>query len=208
MSAEDLAIFLREKMGRQRITNTEMVRRTGISRRTWYRLLNADIEEAKLSTLIKLSNALDISVTQLVHLYFNKQPLKVRSEKRPLVHTNLPSNSLIEKNQQFTKTWEIKNTSKEHWEDLTLNCIDESLDAHIFNVDAQSAFESSILKPSQSNIAVENTKIGETASLSVNFIAPSKLGATMSHWRFYKNGELLQGEPFPTLNCLVKVVES
>lgn len=65
MSAEDLALFLRQKMGEKKTTNMDMVRLTKISRRTWYRLVNADIEEAKLSTLIKLANALDTNVTEL-----------------------------------------------------------------------------------------------------------------------------------------------
>lgn len=70
MSADDFAIFLREEMGRQRVNNTEMVRRTNISRRTWYRLLDADIKEAKLSTMMKLANGLNVSVEDLIQVYF------------------------------------------------------------------------------------------------------------------------------------------
>ena len=72
MSAEDLSRCLREKMGQQRTNNTEMARQANISRRTWYRLLDSDIEESKMSTLLKLSKVLDISITELIHIYFKK----------------------------------------------------------------------------------------------------------------------------------------
>lgn len=92
MSAEDLALFLRKKMGEQCTTNTEMVRRTGISRRTWYRLLNSDIEEAKLSTLIKLANALNVSVTQIVQIYFSRGSFSTKVAKGHAIRANLSVN--------------------------------------------------------------------------------------------------------------------
>ena len=73
MSAEDFAVYLREEMGRQRVNNTEMVRKTNISRRTWYRLLDADIKEVRLSTLMKLASGLNVSVEDLIQIYFSNK---------------------------------------------------------------------------------------------------------------------------------------
>ena len=50
MSALDLAHHLRAQLEALGMTITEASARSGISRQTWHRLLQADIDEAKLST--------------------------------------------------------------------------------------------------------------------------------------------------------------
>lgn len=209
MSAEDLALFLRHKMGEQRTNNIDIVRRSNISRRTWYRLLNADIEEAKLSTLIKLANTLDTGVTQLLEVYFEGSPLskhvnKPRSEiinPNLDITTNLPCNSLVSKNQKFTKTWIVKNRSQEHWKGFTLNCIDDISDTE--NKENGTLIQR--LKSEQAYYVVPDTNAGDAAIVSVNFIAPGEVCTTQSNWAFFKNGLPLKGNAFRTLRCIVKV---
>lgn len=207
MSADDLAIFLRRKMGEQRSNNTDMVKQINISRRTWYRLLSADIEEAKLSTLIKLANALDVSTTQLVHIYFKDSATGARPDhKKFMLHTNIPSNSLVKADQRFTKTWEIKNNSNGHWQDITLRCIDDTL--LIQSIDKSDKMQPvPTLTPEHRQVSIPDIRAGEVATISVNFRAPKQLGAIISHWCFYKQDELLCESTFPRLDCLVKVVK-
>jgi DNA-binding Xre family transcriptional regulator len=206
MSAEDLALFLRKKMGEQRSNNTEMVRRTGISRRTWYRLLNADIDEARLSTLVKLANALDVNVTQLMDVYFGYRHKATKNPKTNTPSTNLPSNSLITVGQTFVKVWELKNTSICQWQGLVLKCIDDHLDIQLVDRAGSEAPSVSMLKPENNQIEIPDTPIGGVIKVSVSFLAPDTPCTTVSHWRFYQDEEMLQGQSFPILDCLIKVV--
>lgn len=206
MSAEDLALFLRQRMGERKATNTEMVKKTNLSRRTWYRLLNADIEEAKLSTLIKLANALDLSVSQLVDIYFNKRPIPKKSATR--IGTNLPANSIVSTNQVFTKTWEIRNFSNMVWSGLTLRCIDETLEVRSLVGHKSPPLKPPVLKPSKTEIILPTTQPNDVLRISIDFTAPDRGSSTISHWRFYKDGYLIEDDSVPHLDCLVMVVEN
>ncbi|MEZ5449629.1 MAG: helix-turn-helix transcriptional regulator [Thiolinea sp.] len=76
MSAFDVANFLKEKTRESGLSHTEIARRTGLSRQTRYKLLNGDIQEAKFSTLIKVSRALNVHPVELLSLYFSPHTLQ------------------------------------------------------------------------------------------------------------------------------------
>ena len=76
MSALDLAHHLREQLETLGMTITEASARSGISRQTWHRLLQADIDEAKLSTLVKVANVLETHVLTLLTVYFQRKPIE------------------------------------------------------------------------------------------------------------------------------------
>jgi len=72
MSAQAVSAFLRRTMLRQGLNNSQVAIRAGISRQTWYNLLNADIKEAKLSTIMNVAKALEVSPNVLTDIYFNR----------------------------------------------------------------------------------------------------------------------------------------
>ena len=76
MSALDLANYLRNQLDSLGITVTEAAIRSSISRQTWYRLLHADIDEARLSTLVKVADVLETHVLTLLTVYFQKRPIE------------------------------------------------------------------------------------------------------------------------------------
>ena len=76
MSALDLAHHLRAQLEALGMTITEASARSGISRQTWHRLLQADIDEAKLSTLVKVANVLETHVLTLLTVYFQRKPIE------------------------------------------------------------------------------------------------------------------------------------
>ena len=76
MSALDLAHHLRAQLEALGMTITEASARSGISRQTWHRLLQADIDEAKLSTLVKVANVLETHVITLLTVYFQRKPIE------------------------------------------------------------------------------------------------------------------------------------
>ena len=76
MSALDLTHHLRAQLEALGMTITEASARSGISRQTWHRLLQADIDEAKLSTLVKVANVLETHVLTLLTVYFQRKPIE------------------------------------------------------------------------------------------------------------------------------------
>ena len=86
MSALDLAHHLREQLEALGMTITEASARSGISRQTWHRLLQADIDEAKLSTLVKVGNVLETHVLTLLTVYIQRKPIEQYATRQERLH--------------------------------------------------------------------------------------------------------------------------
>ncbi|QTR49449.1 helix-turn-helix domain-containing protein [Candidatus Thiothrix anitrata] len=86
MSALDLAHHLREQLAVLGMTVTEASARSGISRQTWHRLLQADIDEARLSTLVKVANVLETHVITLLTIYFQRKPIEQYATQQGYLH--------------------------------------------------------------------------------------------------------------------------
>lgn len=70
MSAQALSLFLRQQMRRRGLSNTEVASRANISRQTWYNLLNSEIKETRLSTLVSVAEVLEVRPLYLLDIYF------------------------------------------------------------------------------------------------------------------------------------------
>lgn len=73
MSSVDFANYLHSRMVALNIGPTKAAERSGLTRQAWYKLLNADVEEAKISTLRKLAKALQTTPEHLLHIYFQDE---------------------------------------------------------------------------------------------------------------------------------------
>lgn len=71
MAASELSLFLRQQMRRQGLSSTVIASRAGISRQTWYNILNANIKETRLSTLVSVAEVLNVRPLQLLDVYFD-----------------------------------------------------------------------------------------------------------------------------------------
>lgn len=71
MSSKVMSAFLLQRMRALGFSNAALASRVGISRQTWYNILNADIKEIKLSTLINLAEVLEVRPVQLLDLYMD-----------------------------------------------------------------------------------------------------------------------------------------
>ena len=71
MSAIDVANYLKQRIKRLNLSTATAARLSGLSRQTWHKLLNAEIEEARLSTLVRVAETLHTLPTVLIALYFN-----------------------------------------------------------------------------------------------------------------------------------------
>ncbi len=70
MSAQALSLFLLQQMRKQGLSNTQVAQQAGISRQTWYNLLNSGIKETKISTLIRVAEVLEVRPLELLDVYF------------------------------------------------------------------------------------------------------------------------------------------
>nr|CAA6829338.1 MAG: Unknown protein [uncultured Thiotrichaceae bacterium] len=79
MSKLDLADLLSCQIDKKNINRSQLAKQAGISRQTLYKLLNAEIEEAKLSTLVKLSYALQLPPIDVIGVFFNSSSLQANN---------------------------------------------------------------------------------------------------------------------------------
>jgi DNA-binding Xre family transcriptional regulator len=73
MSATRFASYLQSRLDALGLSKAEAARRSGISRQTWYRIAVADIDEVRLSTLVKLAKTLQVRPEELLLIYFQKE---------------------------------------------------------------------------------------------------------------------------------------
>lgn len=74
MSAIDVAEYLRKRSSDLGLSHSEVAKRSKISRQSWYRLLNAEVGQAKLTTLNAICETLEIDLLTLVGLYLDEKP--------------------------------------------------------------------------------------------------------------------------------------
>ncbi|CAA6823796.1 MAG: Unknown protein [uncultured Thiotrichaceae bacterium] len=72
MSADRVAEFLKDRARSLNLSQTELSRRSNLSRQTLYRLFSADISQAKISTIVKVSRALQVEPTDVMGIYFGR----------------------------------------------------------------------------------------------------------------------------------------
>ncbi len=72
MSAARVAEFLKDRAQSLNLSQTELSKRSKLSRQTLYRLFSADISQAKISTIVKVSRALQVEPTDVMGIYFGR----------------------------------------------------------------------------------------------------------------------------------------
>ncbi|MGB3917399.1 helix-turn-helix transcriptional regulator [Thiothrix litoralis] len=87
MSSKDFADYLGQRVARLGLSKSEVARRADISRQTWYRLLSAEVTDAKLSTMARLAEALETTPLHLLSIYFGEETTG------DVVHLHAPANN-------------------------------------------------------------------------------------------------------------------
>lgn len=207
MSKLDFANLVSDQINRLDLNRSKLANQAGISRQTLYKIINAEIEEAKLSTLVKLSNALQLHPVDALRIYFDAGEFRSRNRDDSgfVGDITYPDNSIVYVNQIFTKTWAVRNTGNTVWKRRKLICVDKQLEVRVKDSDFH-AFSSPGLTPVTAEVKVPEVLPGETVELSVAFKAPPYPCTTVSYWKSIdEKGDLI----FPDkegLSCLVNVV--
>jgi len=140
MSVHDLSDFLRERAKALNLSAKVIVQKAGISRQTWYRLINAQVKKARLETLERVANVLQVSLVELSYLYTKQQQLQQEAlisivhitNNHPFVDVvSIPSDALVHKEEVFEKQWKITNKSPSYWINRRLVCVDDEIDIRL-----------------------------------------------------------------------------
>ncbi|MGS2744534.1 NBR1-Ig-like domain-containing protein [Halomonas sp. LS-001] len=193
--------FLGLLIKKSNLTKSQLAERAGISRASLYNLINGDVAESKLSTLIRLSSALGVHPLDILQPYF-KGAMRTCTGSSQKTGTSFiedityPDYSTVLPSQTFTKTWAVMNTGKTAWDGLFLTCQDFPLAIRDFSTG---------LTPTHRNVPIPFTAPGEKRLVSVNLTAPSLPGTVQSEWKTTRaDGSLVFPDKVP-LYCIVKV---
>lgn len=187
MSAIDLSHFLHKRAKALNLSAAVIANKAGISRQTWYRLINADVQQARISTLMRVANTLQVSLLELSCLYTKKNLTVQNNDAYVFIQdVNYPLNAMVGKDETFEKTWEIINAGRTDWVGRQLICIDSTIDVSIkqANNELYSVTKQHLLlKPQQNRIDIPFTTSGSHVQLSVHFHAPQTVGTRVSLWK-------------------------
>jgi transcriptional regulator with XRE-family HTH domain len=208
MNRDKFEVFLKEIITAKGLSKIQLAQKSGISRATLYNVLQGNVAEARLSTLVKLAAALDVHPLELLTPYFSDSI----SDRKLLATTKsldtgfvndvtYPDNSLVQPNQVFIKTWSVLNMGKTPWKNIFLTCQDQADQYQHPNIENQMQ-----LHPTSQQITISETQPGERVEISVEFTAPSTPCRVISFWKAAdQQGNLIFPDKSP-LTCLVKVI--
>lgn len=209
MNRENFEAVLTELIETKGLTKKQLAQNSGISRATLYNILQGNVAEARLSTLIKLAACLETHPLTLLKPYFSDtiserklSSLTKNQDTEFITDVTYPDNSLVQPNQVFTKTWSVLNTGKTAWQNLFLTCQDQSEKYQHPHINNQMQ-----LRPDVQQIAIPDTQPGERIQLSIVFTAPSTPCRVISFWKATDSQGNLQFPEKAPLSCLVKVIE-
>lgn len=213
MSAQDFSALISARRKELKLSVAEFSRRSGLARQSLYRLLDAEVEQAHVSTFIKLGIALQLHPMELMRVFFKGWQFPVDATPPAdkvveyddvgfIADVTYPDHSVVSSGQQFEKIWEIQNVGNVVWKNRRIVCVDEQIE-----VKFQGEVFQYGLKALEGNaIDVPLTQPGEFVRVSRMFEAPTVACSTISWWKMVdEQGELV----FPDMTglyCLVRVV--
>lgn len=217
MSAYDLAEYMRTRLQALNMTTVAAAQQSTISRQTWHKLLRADIDEARISTLIKVAATLETHPLSMMRIYFYGNPLPQRCTKLGdnakiassfIADITYPDNSIVQVGQHFEKIWEVANMGTAPWIGWRLQCVDEHLSVH--SIAGSEHYQGNGVQygllPLQDSIPIPATQPGEKVRLSVQLRAPDYPCTAISHWKSLNECGDIALPNVTGLYCMVKVV--
>jgi transcriptional regulator with XRE-family HTH domain len=68
MSTTDLGTYIQDRLDTLGLSTSAAAERSGVSRQTWHKLKQAEIQETKISTLIQVAGTLQTSPAHLLDI--------------------------------------------------------------------------------------------------------------------------------------------
>lgn len=201
MSADDLGRFVVQQSTKLGLSRTDLARRAGVSRQTLNKIINGEIADPTIGTVVGLARALQVATLYLLRLFYGPYDMRIHTESEPkhpgdyssfVEDVTVPDGSIVFVGQRFEKIWKIQNTGGVDWIDRSLVCID----------DPDSATG---LIPEARRIALPPIAAGEVVDIRMVFQAPPYPCVAASNWKMVDAaGELC----FPEMQALICVVQA
>lgn len=206
----DFSEFFRKCMKKKGLSIKKTAELSGISRQNLHKILNGDVSQARLTTFVKLSYAVNEHPLHLFRIFLDSSGLSLKDSSFRTVSSEFgddigfigdityPDNSLVNANQCFDKTWEVQNIGKVTWQGRKLICLDDDLQS--------SHTTTTGLKPKFRMMELPIVEPDEHLTITIPFTAPSYPCTVISHWKMTDNlGRTCFPKNHP-LSCCVKVV--
>lgn len=204
MSSADLAGYIRKRLKTLGLTTVAAAEHSGISRQTWHKLLRAEVDEARLSTLVKVAGTLDTHPLNMLRVYFHGKDFthgsSFASTARKfasgfITDVTYPDNTEVRAGQEFEKIWEVVNLGTETWRNWFLQCVDEG----------EPPVGQQFLSPVHQRVQIFETLPGEHTRIRARMRAPLTSGTAISRWQIVnEKGEAVFPE-LSSLYCIVNV---
>ncbi len=214
----NLSDFIKYRADILNINMSELAKKTHMSRQTLYNLLSGSTEQAKISTLVALAEALETDPGDLFYLILRQtNGLKVATSStltrrssdgyRFVGDVTIADNTKVLTNQVFTKIWGIKNTSQSHWLGRKLKCMNVAVEMPQLEPDATQPTIRSGLIPAQRVIDIPDTEPGKSVTLQMEFTAPCYPCSVMSYWCMTDQRNEICYPESEGLSCVVQVID-
>ncbi len=215
MPTIDFSDYIRVNINKQKLSISATAQKAGISRQALHKILNGDIKQARLTTLIQLAHALNLHPLEFFREYFKRHEFSPNVTKhyseRPYKNDYIafvddvtyPGNSIVQAEETFTKIWRLKNIGEVPWINRKIICIDDEMvvQTSVFGDDHHCG-----LVAATRSVDLDDTLPGETVDVSIEFTAPPYPATVVSHWKMVdENGVFCYPGNNP-LMCHVKVV--
>lgn len=188
--ANELENFILQRLQKLGMSKAELMRRAELSRTVYYNLIAGNTNQARLSTVFKLADALKLHPMRILRLIVKDMEALSHTEATTLYKCDvtgfvqdvtIPDNALVAVNQVFVKTWEIQNLGKVPWIGRQLICVDEPVQ-HVAQAGI-APFQSGLLVPDNRCIVIPDTLPEAHVLLSVQFTAPAHPCTVVSYWK-------------------------
>lgn len=213
MSTEEFSAFILARQKELNLSVAELSRRSGLSRQSLYRFFESEVEQTRLSTMVKLGIGLELHPLELMRVFFHEwefpdtTPARAKSA---VLHDDVgfigdvtyPDHSIVTTGQSFTKVWEIQNVGKVPWINRKIICIDDKVEV---NVNGTSGFSYGLHALEGNTIDIPVVEPGESLQVSRQFKAPNIACTTISWWKMVDENDDIMFPEMTGLYCLVKV---
>ncbi|SFX04806.1 NBR1-Ig-like domain-containing protein [Marinospirillum alkaliphilum] len=187
---QDLEAYIRQRCRKLKLSLSDLSRQAGISRQTLYECWSNNQSYPSLSTLVALSQVLEVHPLRLLQLVFQRTELPAAHHALPgdqsafVDDVTVPDGEKLLTGQRFTKTWRLQNVGTVPWVDRQLACQDDDL--LVFYGKGEQLKLAERLKPDMERLAIPETQPGQTVDLSVTFTTPSIPCTVISYWKMLK----------------------
>ncbi len=212
MGKVELAHFIKLSLKDAGLTQKEAARRAGISRQSLIKIINGEVSQVKLLTLIKLANVLNVHALHLLRKFFEDVPiykdhpsLYPRDFSGFVRDITIPDDSMVGPGEEFEKIWEIQNLGDTAWERRRLVCADTYFNAGASGPNIPVTLGA--LTPLSSEVPIATTKPGGKVQVAVRLRAPKYPCSTISYWKMVDHNNEFCFPELLGLYCRVIVVK-